>query len=88
MRPFIGQPINIVRLCKFRNKDKYRTGIYVDRRSIEEAEESKLSEMESSPLKCITRVNPKLPRQPPQPPIHAESWIEDKPISTWSELHR
>ena len=69
-------------------KAQYRTGIYVDRRSIEEAEESKLSDLESCPLKCIRRVNPKLPRRPKQPPKHAPSWIEDKPISTWSELHR
>ena len=81
---------NAFLFCKRKTcqKAQYRTGIYVDRRSIEEAEESKLSDLESCPLKCIRRVNPKLPRRPKQPPKHAPSWIEDKPISTWSELHR
>merc|ERR1712189_169549 len=63
---------------------QYRTGIYVDRRSIQEAEESKLSD-ETFSLRMIKRVNPKLPRSPE--PITQTSWITDKPISTWSELH-
>lgn len=34
----------------------------------------------------VKRTNPTLPR-PPSPPTHGVQWLQEKPISVWSELH-
>lgn len=33
------------------------------------------------------RENPKIPKMPTSDPIHAPTWIQERPISTWTDLH-